>query len=182
MQVRIRPAARKSAVDELRFSKSRNIIQATAPPGVAYDSNEDGNDDDDPSTVGDAVSVLTDGYPLRYDCTRGVSEPLSQVVVEFDYEYAASTDSASATDAIFDIDSLPVALPSMEWGLLWTVASDLGLHGCKVLNRRSELRESGSPSFGFDVLSLLSRPLDTLDPTTSKYQVQHFEVRHISLR
>jgi hypothetical protein len=169
MQYHTNPAARKSAGDHLRYPKARNVIQqATPPPGVVYDSNE-GNDDD-PTTVDEAVSVLTDGYPLGYDCSRGISEPLSQVVVEFDYEYAASTESASATDAIFDIDSLPIALPSMEWGLLWTVASDLGLHGCKVLNSRAGLQGSGNRSFGYNVVSLLSRPLDTIDPTTSTYQ------------
>jgi hypothetical protein len=169
MQDHINPAAIKSAGDNLRNRKSRKIIQqATPPPGVVFDSND--GYDDDPTTVGEAVSVLTDGYPWRYDCSRGISEPLSQVVVEFDYEYAASTDSASATGAIFDIDSLPIALPSMEWGLLWTVASDLGLHGCTVLNNWAESRESGNLSFGYTVVSLLSRPLDTLDPTTSKFQ------------
>lgn len=147
-----------------RQAQSLGTVQATLQ-GV-YDSNED--NEEDPSTVGEAVSELTDGYPVRYDCIRGVNESLSQLVVEFDYEYVVSTDSVLVTPTTSDVDSMPKSLPAMEWGLLWTVAYDLGLHGCKMLSDRPESLRRLDATDDELIVSLSSRPLDTLDPTTSK--------------
>jgi membrane protein implicated in regulation of membrane protease activity len=147
-----------------RHLQSSSEVQATLHG--AFDSNED-DSDEEPSTVGEAVSGLTDGYPYRYDCVRGMNESLTQLVIEFDYEYVATNP---AMETSFDVDSLPIALPAMEWGLLWTLAYDLGLHGCQILNdsphSRRRLLEDGSVDYR--IVTLSSRPLDRIDPTTSK--------------
>lgn len=147
---------------EARQALSTEAVQVTLLDYFAT------NEDSDPSTVGEAVSELTDGYPFHYDCSRGVTEPLSQLAVEFDYEYVASTETVSQQDAFYDSDTLPSALSAMEWGLLWIVAYDLGLHGCQLMKQTPESRRQLETSDTL-IVSLSSRPVDTLDPTVSKF-------------
>lgn len=145
-----------------RHLQSSSTVQTTLQ-GV-LDSNEDS--DEEPSTVGEAVSDLTNGYPYRYACVRGRNESLSQLVIEFDYEYVASKPAKETT---FDVDSLPNALPAMEWGLLWTLAYDLGLHGCQILSGAPHsLRRLKYDSDDYQIVTLSSKPLDRIDPTTGK--------------
>ena len=109
-----------------------------------------------------AAVRIVDGFPVEYSCIEDPRDSdveemdVKELVVKFDYEMM--------TRIYADAEK---SRRSLEWSLLWNVASNLGLHNCNYKKQHpvSETRRRLSASY---VIGLSSLSFDEIDLETSK--------------
>ena len=131
-----------------------------APSASAVDPSSTSNS----NSLTDAVETLYDeGYETAYGddvCEKlyvstGLALQLQTVKVSYDYEMTLSTQQPVPPGYTL----LSYWTPALEWGTLWTVAQELGLHGCEVKDNEA-LQAPIRPSV---IVSLSSLRTDRLD-------------------
>jgi hypothetical protein len=88
---------------------------------------------------------------------------LSTTSVTFDYEMLLSTSQPVPAG----YTTLSYWRPTLEWGTLWTVADQLGLHGCEFRDNTT-LQAEIRPSL---IVALSSLQTDVLDNSTGMYSI-----------
>jgi len=152
-------------ISRQQLRRRARIAQEEVMP-FGYRSNDEDQDTQGPTDSNGGSA----GFPLEYSCRRQVTGiPTSTLFVIYDYEYVA--DSATEDFAASDTSTTPTTLPAVEWGTLWRVADQMGLHECSFTKQQipTNNRKLAVDENSTNIVTLSSAPVDNFDPLVGTF-------------